>query len=121
MNQAFRELVSASAAATVAAARALASVSHSGLKGALRETLVRDFLLPLLPPQLAVGHGVVVTARNDQSTEQDVVVFNRSVVPPVLLDPQTGLFPLESVLYAVEVKSDRKDQRISANLKASWN
>ena len=32
-------------------------------------------------------------------------MFDHRIIPPLLLEPRTGLFPVESVLYTVEVKS----------------
>ncbi len=105
MNQAFRNLLVAQVAGAVSAARALGPVEHSGLKGALREIILRSLLRPLLPPNIGLGHGVVVTAFDQQSTEQDVIIFNRNSVPSLILDGENGLFPLEAVLFTVEVKS----------------
>lgn len=105
MNKAFHDLLVARVAGAGAAARALGPVENSGLKGALREIVLRTLLRPLLPPYLGLGHGVVVTAFDQQSTEQDVVVFNRNTVPSLVLDEENGLFPLEAVLFSIEVKS----------------
>ena len=105
MNQAFRDLFAARVAGAVASAQALSQVNHAGLKGALREVLVRDLLRPFLPPTIGVGHGVVITAYDEQSTEQDVVIYSRSTMPCLLVDEEGGVFPLESTLFTMEVKS----------------
>jgi hypothetical protein len=105
LNQAFRDLFGAKVAGAVASAKALGQVDHSGLKGALREVLVRSLLRPFLPPSIGVGHGIVISAYDDQSTEQDVVIYNRANLPCILIDEESGLFPLESTLFTIEVKS----------------
>lgn len=105
MNQAFRDLLTARVAGAVASAKALGKVNHAGLKGALREVLIRSLLRPLLPPSLGVGHGIIITAYDQQSPEQDAVIFSRDMTPCLLIDEETGLFPLESVISGIEVKS----------------
>jgi hypothetical protein len=43
---------------------------------------------------------------NKYSPQQDVVVYDTRLLPPFLADPSVGLFPVESVLYAIEIKSE---------------
>lgn len=105
MNQVFRDLFAARVAGAVASAKALGQMNHAGLKGALREVLVRALLRPFLPPTIGVGHGVVITAYDEQSTEQDVVIYSRNAMPCLLVDEDAGVFPLESTLFTMEVKS----------------
>lgn len=119
MNSAFSELLSARVAAVVAAAKALGQVNHAGLRGSLRETVVRDLLRPMLPPTVGIGHGVIVSAYDEQSTEQDVIIFNRNVVPCLIVDNECGLFPLEASLFTIEVKSKLTSEELkSAHEKA---
>jgi hypothetical protein len=59
----------------------------------------------LLPADLGVGTGFIVATDGRESTQQDVVLYDRSVLPPALYDQEAGLFPIESVLYTIEVKS----------------
>lgn len=105
MHPAYRNLLLARASALVAEAQAFRAVNHNGLKEQLRETLVRLLLRPLLPPQVGVGTGEVITHNGKTSTQQDVVVFDKTDVPPLLVGDVGGLFPLESLVYTVEVKS----------------
>ena len=105
MNTAYQDLLSSNASAAVSAGRALAGVNHNSLRGQLREVLVRDFLRPLLPPTLGIGRGEIVTGYDQHSNEQDIIVFDRALVPSLQLDGTAGLFPLESSLYTIEVKS----------------
>ena len=105
MGNMFRDLLLARAQAAVAAAKAVSSLEHAGHKGLLREIVVRELLRPLLPTRAGLGHGQLISAYGEQSTEQDVVVFDRDVVPSVLFDGTNGIFPIESALYVIEVKS----------------
>ena len=105
MNTVYREIIRARAEAAIGAARAVTGIGHTGLKGQLREIVIRDLLRPLFPSDIGLGTGVIITAANQQSQEQDVVVFDKWIVPPILLEGATGLFPIESVIYGIEIKS----------------
>jgi hypothetical protein len=79
MNSTFRSLLVARVHAAIGAARAVAGLTHPGLKGLLREIVVRELLRPLLPPRAGLGHGQLINAYDQQSTEQDVVyLFDES-------------------------------------------
>jgi hypothetical protein len=55
MHQAYQDLIVNRATQMVGAAKALKSINHSGLKGQLRELVVRELLNPVLPPGYMVG------------------------------------------------------------------
>src|SRR5438105_2400807 len=73
-------------------------VQHPGLRGRLRELLIDHLLTPWLPPDARCGTGTVVDMqdRARESTQDDVIVFDRSIVPSVLAltGAQEGVFPL---------------------------
>lgn len=110
MNTVYRALTLARVAAAVGAAKAVSNIKHEGLKGQLREIVIRDLFYPLLPSDVGVGYGEIISSDNRQSREQDVVIFDKRILPPILLERVKGIFPIESVLYAIEVKS-----RMTAN------
>ncbi|WP_336971439.1 DUF6602 domain-containing protein [Sphingobium aromaticiconvertens] len=102
MHPAFQSLIVNRAAIAVAAAGAIQKINHKGLKGQLRELVVRELLEPLLPPGCVIGSGEVVSAYGGTSNQIDVVVADRRVLPPVLIR-DAGIFPLEAcLLIAVE-------------------
>jgi hypothetical protein len=106
MNRVFRGLVVARIASAVTEARAVAAVPHPGVKGQIREVLIRGLFRPLLPADVGVGHGQIVTSVDGRvSTEQDIVIYDRRLLPPILYEGSLGLFPLECTLATVEVKS----------------
>jgi hypothetical protein len=105
VNKLYRDILLARAQATIAAAGAVAPLGHAGLKGQLREIVVRDLLRPLLPTDVGIGSGQVISAYEENSLQQDIVLYDRRVVPPVLFEQVSGVFPLESVLFTIEVKS----------------
>ncbi len=121
MNRVFRDLFLARIAAAIVEARAAASVPHSGVKGQVREILIRELFRPLLPADLGIGHGHIVSSVEGKvSSEQDVVIYNRRLVPPVLYERSLGMFPLECTLATIEVKSQlTRDELRDADAKAA--
>lgn len=105
MHQIYHDLVVSRAVQMIGAAQSLKSVTHSGLKGSLREVFVRDLLEPLLPPQYIIGTGQIISAYGQTSGQTDIVVCDRRVLPPLLFDRFQGIFPIETVLATIEVKS----------------
>lgn len=105
MNQIYKDLLYNLAKRAVMDAEAIKGLVHSGLKGQLRELFVRELLLPILPSEYVVGSGNVITAYNEVSNQIDVIVCDRRVIPPVLFKGDVGIFPIESTLLTVEVKS----------------
>lgn len=89
----------------VGAVRAISSVTHNGLKGKLREIVVRDLLKPLFPSGYIVGTGQIISAWGQTSGQTDIVICDHRVVPPILIDQANGIFPIEAVVATIEVKS----------------
>ena len=110
MNTVYRDLMLARVQAAMGAAGAVTSITHKGLKGQLREIVIRDLFCPLLPSDVGVGTGGIISTDNRQSRQQDVVIYDKRILPPILLERVNGVFPIESVLYTIEVKS-----KITAN------
>ncbi len=105
MHLGYRDLLLSRVQAALGAARALAPVTHAGLRGQLREVLVRDLLRPLLPLDIGIATGQVISSYDQWSREQDVILYSQDIVPPILFESTNGLIPLESVLATIEVKS----------------
>jgi hypothetical protein len=90
----------------IAAARAIQPLEHSGVKGAIREVLMADLFRPLLPADIGVATGVLISAIDQrQSGQQDIIVFNKRILPPILFEQGPAIVPVESALVSIEVKS----------------
>jgi hypothetical protein len=74
-------------------------------RGALREEALRLFLSKHLPARFGVGSGQVVHPSNLMSRQCDIVIYDRLNTPRLMPDETHSLFPVESVLAVVEVKS----------------
>lgn len=119
MNDAYRSLFVSRIAAAIGAARATAAVTHTGVQGAIVEILIRDLFRPLLPADLGVGTGQIATFNDKLSPQQDIVIFDRRILPPVLFERTTGIFPVESVLATVEVKTTLTARELRSAHKAA--
>lgn len=112
MNSTFSQLIASRIQAAIASASAVAGIGHAGMRGSLREAFVRDLLRPVMPPRLGFAHGLIASAYEQQSTEQDVVIFDTDALPTVLLDGESGLIPIEAALYSIEVKSSLSEKNL---------
>src|ERR1700754_1277602 len=100
-----RDLLAKSIASAISSASAVKDVSHPGLRGRAREIFVNELLMPLLLPGQIVGTGAVIDSLGNQSGQSDIVVFDKSILPPELFSENEGLFPIEACAYVIEVKS----------------
>jgi hypothetical protein len=105
MSNVYKNIVRDRIKDAIGKAQAVNELAHSGERGALREIVVRDVLRPLLPADLGVGAGTVIDRNGRQSRQQDVILYDQSILPPALFGGDAGVFPIESVLYTIEVKS----------------
>ncbi|AWV75091.1 Uncharacterised protein [Enterobacter hormaechei] len=102
----YQALLRGKVAAAIAQARSAADVTHKGVKGAVLEILLSKLFRPLLPADIGVGTGQIIDAfGNAPSPQIDIVIYNKEILPPVLIDENVGIFPIESVLYTIEVKT----------------
>lgn len=90
----------------IAEARAASSLKHQGVKGTVLEILIARLFRPLLPSDIGIGSGQIIDQMGgNMSTQVDIILYDRSILPPALYDESTGIFPIEAVLYAIEVKT----------------
>jgi len=89
----------------IAQAEGLSSIEHRLTKGELRELFVQSLLKHFLPENLGVGTGVVINNQTDQSHQMDIVIYDKRALPPFLMTKNRNVFPIESVVSTIEVKS----------------
>lgn len=102
----YKDLMRSRVESAIRQARAVNGEVHQGLKGEIREILIRELFKPLLPADIGVGTGQIVNKYTKElSHQEDIILFDKSILPPILFNETTGFFPIESVLYTIEVKS----------------
>lgn len=80
------------------------SLAHPGEFGMYRERIVSDLLKPFLPSRLDVGTGFIITHQGKQSTQCDLIIYDKENTP-VIENGDQRFFPVECVVGVVEIKS----------------
>ena len=80
-------------------------IPHHGERGGLRERRVSDFVRSILPQRYGIGTGHIIDSEGTISKQSDIVIYDAldGIVLPI--DNYYSLFPCESVLASIEVKS----------------
>ena len=85
--------------------RELASeVSHPGESGVAREAALRRVLCGYLPGRVAVDTGFVMDAKEQESRQLDVIIYDKSITNGCAVSG-VRYFPCEAVIAVGEVKS----------------
>lgn len=91
--------------------------NHPKVKGDLLEGILKDTLLKVLPEYVGVGKGFIIDSKN-KSNEIDIVLYNKNCLQPVFISEseKIGYFPIESVVYVIEVKAVYNSQNIQESI-----
>lgn len=97
-----------------------ATFVQSGDKGALVEKVFRQFFSEYLPRSVAVGNGEIIDSEERRSNQTDVVIVNEE--HPLTFGRDTvGLFFIEGVCAAGEVKTTLTSKELEDSLNKSFN
>jgi hypothetical protein len=80
-------------------------VDHAVIQGDMREKALDNVLSYFLPKGFEVGTGKIIDHLDFQSSQIDLIIHNKGVLPSRLIGEQEGLYPAESCFYAIEVKT----------------
>lgn len=108
MNKYFRSILDAKIKKALADAKMAYHMKHSYLTGKLKEIFLHQLIEPMLNDNYSVGTGKVVDYLGNISGEIDLCIYSKNLNPPIFFSDfdKTGLYPIESVLETIEVKSD---------------
>lgn len=81
------------------------SISHSATKGALRESYLREIFDDIMPPAISVGSGFICDCFGTISPQIDFLIAERHNMPSLTLMKDVALVPIETAIYAIEMKS----------------
>lgn len=102
----YQSVFRARVASALQQAMAAAELTHQGVKGSILEILIGSLFSPLLPSDIGVGSGQIIDSYSGILSNQiDIILYDKSILPPILYDSKLGIYPVESVLYAIEVKT----------------
>jgi hypothetical protein len=83
----------------------LSALEHKLTQGELKELFVSEVLNNFLPSQFDIGTGVIINHHGWQSNQIDIVIYDNRVLPPFIKKHNIGVYPAESVLATIEVKT----------------
>ncbi|GFZ76727.1 hypothetical protein GCM10011531_02510 [Aquaticitalea lipolytica] len=84
---------------------ATSEINHTNEKGSFREFFISELIEPLLPNSYGIGSGIIVDNKGNQSTQLDIIIFDKRIMRPILSSGSSGVFPIDSVLAILEIKS----------------
>lgn len=116
MNALFRERLLTNIDRSLAEAQTCIRLAHPGMIGNIRQIVVEWLLQPLLPDGIHIGTGKITDSNGNFSAETDLIIYDRRSVPPIMYDAKNGVFPIESVYYAIEVKSTLTSKEFESTL-----
>lgn len=93
-------------------------ISHSGERGRSSEHVVRGLLRAVLPKRFSIGTGLIVSANGESSRQTDIVIYDDFHNASPALVGDVGVFPVECVYAAIEVKSRLDKESLSASAEA---
>lgn len=107
MNQHLRKLLINQIKKALADSDIASEKKHPYLTGKVREILLNSLINPLLNKKYSSGTGHVVDFNGNQSKEMDICLYSNNLLPPFFhtLTDKLGMFPIESVMKCIEVKS----------------
>lgn len=80
-------------------------LEHKYLIGKYKEILLDQLIKPMLASKYSTGSGKITDFCNNTSSEIDIVIYSMELIPPILFSENFGVYPSESVLSCIEVKS----------------
>jgi hypothetical protein len=89
----------------IAEAEALRDLKQKTVKGQLRELFISRIISKFLTSQYGVGTGVIINQKGMQSKQIDIIIYDRRILPPFIEKQKIGVYPAESVLAGIEVRS----------------
>lgn len=87
-------------------------VPHRGEQGRANELSLARLIESLLPSDVGVGTGVIIDSNNSASRQIDLIIYDRSSQPQILAQTTQLLFPIETVLMAIEVKTTLSEEEL---------
>jgi len=94
-----------------------AQIPHGTDKGTFREDALKKFLEnEKLPKKYTLGHGQIITRKNDISKSVDIVIYDNINSSPLLYNENTQIFPIESVYGVIECKSQLSREKLIEGL-----
>jgi hypothetical protein len=89
----------------IAEAKRASNLNHTYLIGRVREIMIQNLIRPLLSSRFDISTGKITDSNGNHSTETDIIIYSKELIPPLMFTSDFGLIPKESVFAVIEVKS----------------
>jgi len=96
----------------IAEAKRASDLDHTYLIGRVREIVVQNLIRPLLSSRFDIATGKITDSNGNHSTETDIIIYSKELIPPLMFTSDFGLIPKESVFAVIEVKSKLTKEEI---------
>lgn len=97
------------------------AVNHGAERGSHNETTLRRMLRTQLPMKFGIGSGFVEVATGQQSSQQDIIIYDAWNNAPLYEGDDWGIYPVEIVRSTIEVKTTLDKTGLRNALAASAN
>ena len=84
---------------------AIKNLDQTTVKGRLRELFIGKLLKKFLTSQFGIGSGVIINQVGMRSKQIDIIIYDNRILPPFIEEQNIGVYPVESVLAAIEIRS----------------
>lgn len=92
-------------------------LTHMGVMGGSRESILRKYLGQLLPQKYSVGTGIITDFEGNQSRQQDFFIYDAFNSPVFYNTEESCVIPTECVYATIEVKSTLTKSTLTESLK----
>lgn len=96
----------------------ISEIKHNLTKREIRELFVTNILNKFLTSQFGIGAGSIINQNGQESTQSDIIIYDNRVLPPFIREHNIGVFPVESAIATIEIKSKLPDSDL---IKAETN
>jgi hypothetical protein len=80
-------------------------IPHALTKGLNNEESIKSVIKSLLPTKYSVGSGMVIDSFGNRSRQCDIIIFDSSTYSNLFNQTSNSLFPVETVLGCIEIKT----------------
>ncbi len=85
--------------------KSLKKLDQTTVNGRLKELFISKLLSKFLTSQFGIGSGVIINQIGKASKQIDIIIYDKRILPPFIVEQNIGVYPIESVLAAIEVRS----------------
>lgn len=97
------------------------AITHHTTKGTLRENGLIEFFKGIIPQKFSISSGIVCDSLGSMSNQTDFIVYDRDLLPPLLLSSDISLIPVDSVYLIAEIKSNLRTKDLKQIILAREN